>query len=173
MATTTDQWSNWSLTDSASGRSLIEFTSLIDADFRRNGRVTTEPVENGGFSAYNKTQSPDDIYATLGIEGTAAELQDALDTLSTLKQGLTLFSFVTPDQEYKNLTLEGFDYRRTREDGMGVLYASLHMVEVRLVTTQYSTTKLSTTQVRRADNASSQEQGQVSSRLYEGLGRVY
>ena len=170
QSTFTDQWDNWSLT--SNGQSLVEFTSLIDADFRLNGRVSTEPVESGGFAAYNKVQSPNDIYATLGVQGTAAELQDVLDTLVRLKQGLATFSFVTPEQEYQNLTLEGFDYKRSRENGIGVLFVSLHMLEIKQVSSRYSTATLSTSQVRRADNASTENQGQTESRLYEFSGRL-
>lgn len=133
----TSQWSRWTLADK-SGKPVVEFTTFISLDAQHEGRVVTNPVEEGSFSSYNKTQNPFTGKVTLGRQGTPSELQTTIDALKKLKEGTTLFSLVTPEYEYKNLTLESFSYTRKREDGVNVLYVELSLVEVREVTVQYT-----------------------------------
>jgi hypothetical protein len=148
-----EKWNRWTLSDE-DANAILEFTSFVQADFRDEGRVASEPIEEGSFAAYNKTDSPLDAYVTLGIQGEPDELQDALDKLRALKKETATFSVITPEQEYEKITLESFNYTRKREDGLNSLYVELHLVEVREIAPQYSTVALPAKKCRNSDNAS-------------------
>ena len=49
---------------------------------------------------------------------------------------------MTPNAEYPDLNLEGFNYSRKRENGLGVLFVELSLLEVRQVRAQYTNAKL-------------------------------
>lgn len=131
----------WSL-NNASGERVVEFTSFISLDLRDEYTVVTGPVEEGSFANYNKTASPLEIDCSLGIEGDDATLSTALDALNALAAGTELVSLVTPDTEYDNLNLHSVSYRRRREDGLGVLWLDLKLIEVRQVKAEYTNARV-------------------------------
>lgn len=127
----------WTLID-GDGNAAVEFTSFLSLDLRAASKVVTGPVEEGSFVSYNKVEAPLEIDVSLGIQGTDAELQAALDRLDDLQATTELINLVTPDSEYQFLNLEEHSYRRKREEGLGVLWVDLSFVEVRQVTPQYA-----------------------------------
>lgn len=151
-ASTFDSWLNkasnrWAIV-SEDGQQVIVFTSFISFELRSDGRVVSAPVEEGSFASYNKLGSPLEINVTLGFAGTDTELQDALDTLATLQAGTQLIGLVTPNAEYQSLNLEGYNYTRKRENGLGALFVELMLTEVRQVRTQYTNSRLAPRQER-------------------------
>ena len=154
----------WLLAD-GNGNSLVTFQSFISCEVNDEGEVLKMPTENGGFAAYNKIADSLRIRAQLALQGTDADIQQQLTTLKALKEGTQTFSLVTPTIEYRNMTLEGMNYSRKREDGLKVCYVELMMVEVREVEAQYTDTKrrrLTRKKVKNADCASSQATGKTT-----------
>ena len=131
----------WLLTDE-DGNPVISFTSFISAEIRCEGQAVSAPVEEGSFASYNKVNTPSEFAVSLGIQGDDAALQAALDTLTTLQAGTQLVNLVTPNAEYTSLNLEGFNYRRRREDGLGVLFVDLSLIEIKQVEARYTNVKL-------------------------------
>ena len=101
MPDTTEQW-----TLMKDGTALITFTSMLEANVQSDSAVLEEPLEQGSFAAFNRVQYSDVFRVKLAIEGDAADLQKAQETLKQLKSGTDTFSLVTPDYEHENLTLE-------------------------------------------------------------------
>lgn len=128
----------WTLTDEG-GATLIAFTSFLSASVKDGGGVVSAPVERGGFAAYNKTENPLEATVSLAVQGDDAALQQVLDGLRELKSSTRLCSLVTPEAEYPSLTLESYNYSRTREAGLGLLVVDLQLKEVRQVETRYAT----------------------------------
>lgn len=135
---TTGQWS----LNNASGEAVVRFTSFLSLDLRNESLVVSGPVEEGGFATYNKVETPLEVDVSLGIEGDDATLQTVLDTLDKLQAGTELLSLVTPNAEYQDLNLEGFNYRRRREDGLGVLWVDLSLVGVKQVKAEYANARV-------------------------------
>ena len=153
----------WLLADE-NGNSLVTFQSFISCEVNDEGEVLKMPTENGGFAVYNKVADSLRIRAQLALQGTDADIQQQLTILKALKEGTQTFSLVTPTIEYRNMTLEGMNYSRKREDGLKVCYVELMMVEVREVEAQYTDTKrrrLTRKKVKNADCASSQATGKT------------
>jgi hypothetical protein len=155
-----NKWNRWELTDENANR-IIEFTSFLSSDMRYDGTVSTEPLELGGFAAYNKNASPVEGDVVLGIQGEPDELQDALDKLADLRGGTDRFSLITPEREYRNMTLESFNFTRKREDGLNSLYVELRLVEIREVTPQYANVALPPSKCRNSDNAGKANTGKA------------
>lgn len=131
----------WSL-NKASGERVVEFTSFISMDLRDEYNVVTGPVEEGSFASYNKVAAPLEIDVSLGVEGDDATLSMALDALNKLTGSTEIVSLVTPEIEYCDMNLRSVSYRRRREDGLGVLWLDLKLIEVRQVETQYTNVEL-------------------------------
>ena len=141
------------------GRTLITFTSMLEASVQSDSSVPEEALEQGSFAAYNRTQYSDVFRVRLAIEGDASELQQAQETLKKLKSGTDTFSLVTPDYEHENLTLESYDYMRNQRQGYGLLVVDLRLKEIREV--QTGTATLTTAQCKNASNASKQKTGRT------------
>lgn len=124
-----DPFDAWILADSR-GREIITFQTFIAMNLNASGQVANVPMERGAFSIYNKIQHPTRISVMIGCQGEPNELQKAINTLIRLKREASTFSLVTPEQEYKNLTLESFSFSRKREEGTNVLYVSLEIVQI-------------------------------------------
>lgn len=133
--------SQWSL-NNASGERVVQFTSFLSMDLRDEYTVVTGPVEEGSFASYNKVASPLEIDVSLGIEGDDATLDAALEALNQLTASTEILSLVTPESEYQNMNLESLSYRRRREDGLGVLWLDLKLIEVRQVKAQYTNVRV-------------------------------
>jgi len=141
---------------------VLRFNSLLELNVESGGTVPEQVIEQGGFAAYNKTQEPLKIEASVAIEGTPADLQAALGTLNLLKEDTKIFSVVTPEFEYVSMTLESFSYSRKREEGRGVLYIQMNLVEVREVATATTSVKLPPKKCKRKDCASQKNNGKGS-----------
>ena len=141
------------------GRTLITFTSMLEAHVQSDSVVPEEALEQGSFAAYNRTQYSDVFRVRLAIEGDASELQQAQETLKKLKSGTDTFSLVTPDYEHENLTLESYDYMRNQRQGNGLLIVDMRIKEIREV--QTGTATLTTAQCKNASNASKQKTGRT------------
>lgn len=131
----------WTL-NTASGVPAVAFTSFLGFELRNESRVVSSQVEEGSFATYNKVETPLEVTVSLGLQGDDAELQGALDTLNALQAGTELISLVTPTAEYRDLNLEGFNYRQRREDGLGALWVELSLVGVKQVAAEYANVKL-------------------------------
>ena len=166
--TLNSSWDRWTLADQ-NAAAIVEFTSLISLDVRDEGQVASEPIEEGSFTSYNKTDSPLEVYTTLGVQGEPDALQSVIDRLRELKRSTTTFSLVTPEQEYENLNLESFNYVRRREDGLNALYVELHLVEIREVQSSYSNVALPASKCRNSDNASKVNTGKAQAEQRESV----
>lgn len=137
----------WGLKDSHGNDALL-FASFISCEVRNEGQIVSAPVEEGSFASYNKVAKPISVLLSISMQGDDAYLQASLDQLQRLKTGLEMLIVVTPNEEYSNLNLESYSYRRAIDQGLGVVYADLVLNEVRQVRRQYSNSRLAPRQRR-------------------------
>lgn len=150
----------WALVNMEGLEDAITFTSFIDADIKDEGKVVSAQVEEGSYATYNKTDSPLAITVTLGLQGTDGELQDAIQTLEGLREGMDLLGLDIPVITYGDLALEAFDYQLKRENGRGCLFCTLHLVSVLQVEAEYTDAKVAPEQNRGKVQPKQQGQGQ-------------
>lgn len=118
----------------------VDFSSMQEFTAEKSSRLPDEPIEKGSFAVYNRVIEPRSITCRLSVEGSAADLQNAIDRLTQLSENDEKITLTTPEQNYKNLMLESFDYRRDAANGRGVLYVDLRFKEVREVQSAQTTT---------------------------------
>ena len=155
----------FSLVDSETSLSAFDFDSLIQFEVRAEGMVVSSPIEQGSFASYNKVDSPNYIEVQLAKQGTDDVLQAALKTLDDLQTTASKVNFVTPVAEYQGYTLESYDFSMNSRDGLGVLYLTLRLVEIREVTPQYTDSKaISSKDAKRPGDASTIDKGKVQAK---------
>ena len=134
------RYNGWLLADSK-GRAIVDFKTFISMNVQASGKVVSVPLESGLFCSFNKVQSPTRIQVMLGCQGEPDELQKVINKLTILKKEATTFSLVSPEQEYKDLTLESYNFSRKREEGVNVLYVTLNLVQIAPMEPDYSNKK--------------------------------
>ena len=95
----------------------VDFNSMQEFSAEKGSRLPDEPIEKGSFATYNRVIEPRSITARLSIEGGASKLQSAIDRLTDLCENDETITLTTPEQSYKNMMLESFDYRRDSSNG--------------------------------------------------------
>ena len=141
----------------------VAFSAMLEFSAEKSSRLPDEPIEKGSFATYNRIIEPRSITCQLGVSGTAQQLQSEIDRLTTLAENDEKITLVTPEQSYKNMMLESFDYRRSAENGRGVLYVDLRFKEIREVAPQQTTTS-----VEEPIDAEDAEDGSVCDDIDEG-----
>lgn len=156
----TKQSRSWTIVNKNTGAEIVQFTSIIDFAASHPSDAVEETIENGSFISYNKTSGPVTIDTTLGYSGALEDRQTTLNKLELLRSSLDTFSFVTPEMEYKNMTLCGFEQpQRTNAYAANILILSLHMKEVRYATSQYYDGDLPSYQVQNQEDMTAAHSG--------------
>lgn len=158
----TKQSRSWTIVNKNTGAEIVQFTSIIDFAASHPSDAVEETIENGSFISYNKTSGPITIDTTLGYSGALEDRQTTLNKLELLRSSLDTFSFVTPEMEYKNMTLCGFEQpQRTNSYAANILILTLHMKEVRYATSQYYDGDLPSYQVQNQEDMTVAHSGTV------------
>ncbi|MGL4208300.1 MAG: phage baseplate protein, partial [Candidatus Adiutrix sp.] len=104
---------------------------LISLTVKGGGEVLSHPVEGNSFASYNKISGPLNINVSLGFGGSEPRQEEALSQLEKMRHEALLVAFSSPSAYYPSLTLQSYDYERTREKGSHLLICNLHLLEVR------------------------------------------
>jgi hypothetical protein len=126
--------------NSTQGR--LEFQSMLEMSSEESTNLPTESIEKGSFANYNRIVEPIELRCRLAYQGYPSQIQSAIETLKTLKNGMDTVTFITPFETYENFMLESFDYRRDNHTGHNVLIADLRLKELREVETQKTTSSV-------------------------------
>lgn len=118
----------------------VSFDSMVEFTAEKSSRLPDEPIEKGSFSTFNRIIEPRSISCRLAVKGGASDLQNAIDRLTDLAENDEKITLTTPEQSYKNMMLESFNYRRDANNGRGVLYVDLQFKEIREVASAQTTT---------------------------------
>lgn len=90
------------------GTPIIDFKTLLKAEYKSSGSVVSAPIELNSFASYNKTTEPREYSFTVALQAPNNDFSSAVSKLEELKKGTELFSFVTPYLVFNSLTLEGY-----------------------------------------------------------------
>ena len=90
------------------GTPIIDFKTLLKAEYKSSGSVVSEPIEMNSFAAYNKTTEPREYSFSVALQAPNNDFSSAISKLEELKNGTELFYFVTPYLVFNSLTLEGY-----------------------------------------------------------------
>ncbi len=122
--------------------------------FKNEWNVTTAPVQEGAFAAFNKTNNPFEITLRMTKGGSVADRQKFLDKLDTIAASLDAYKIVTPERTYLRCNITS--YRVTRDgpkDAYFLTEVEITFIEIREVAAQYTNTAANT---QNAKNPSAQ-----------------
>lgn len=102
----------------------VEVDSVVELSARKESQVSDYRIETGSFSSYNKVRIPGTVNVMITRGGNQTQRKVLLAWLEENAEKTTVFDIVTPDNIYKNMTLEAFEVRRTaREGGASLIMA--------------------------------------------------
>jgi len=131
---------SWGIVDS-SGNDVLTPDSFIEFEYKEEYKIPVYPIEQGGFSSYNKVAIPFDLRLTVTCGGQGASTrEDFLLSVESLLSSTTLVSVITPNDTYDNCNLIHFDYRREAKQGLSLLIVQLWFQEVRIAQASVPTT---------------------------------
>lgn len=144
----------WGIFDSA-GAPIASYDSVYSVHYDNDSKISDYPVEQGGFSSYNKVETPFDAVVALNCGGNDARRSAFQVAIEAARKSLQLYSVLTPEFTYLSCNITGIGFSRECTDGAYIVKAILRVREVR----QQATSSFSATQD--ASAADPQSQGQV------------
>lgn len=146
----------WGLYDQ-DGRRAVVFDAFLGVRFRNGGKISSFPVEQGGFSSFNKVDTPYDAAIRLAHSGDMASRNVMLSVLERIVRSTDLYSVVTPEIVYASANLVNYAYTRDTRGGSSQLIVELYLEEVR------QTAVAQFTETEEPSGADPQSNGQVQS----------
>jgi hypothetical protein len=110
---------------------VISPDSVMELDLNADSQVNSHPVEQGGFSAYNRVQEPITIRLMLACQGKNMTRSAFLSALDDLREGTQIVTVSTPDASYPNMVLRGYSYKKQSDRGAVTIWADTTWVEER------------------------------------------
>ena len=131
----------WSILDE-SGEKAFNFDTFQSADVKKESKVTSMPVENGSFTSYNMVQAPKELNCMISKRGFVPDLMAFVDALMSYVDSTNLVTVITPEHEFENMKITKFNYTRSADNGVDVIYAELSCIEIREVTSQFTNVRV-------------------------------
>jgi hypothetical protein len=134
----------WGVFDS-SGTQVIVPDSHIDFDNRNEWRVSTYPIQSGGFASYNKVIVPAEYTLRMTKGGTLASRTAFLAQVAAVASSLNLYTILTPEQSYLNCNVTRYEVTRKGVEGAYFLAeVDIFFTTINAITAQYSTANAQT-----------------------------
>jgi hypothetical protein len=130
--------------------------STFSFDYTKETRVSSFPLERGGFANYNKVEIPGSPVVTLILDGNEDDRTRFLEAVDAACISTDLFSVVTPEITYANYTITRYNYSRRAQKGATLLMVDIVLEEIRTVSASF--TALSTASITNPQNAAATPQ---------------
>lgn len=114
------------------GEPVIAADNTIDFEFKQDNPISNYPVEQGGFQTYDKVQLPADIRMRFSAGGSETNRQDFLSSIDAVMNTTDLYDVVTPEVVYTSYNFTHRDFKRTSQNGVGLITVDLWLEEVRV-----------------------------------------
>ena len=113
------------------GAPVVAADTVTSLGYEQNWAVAEYPVERGGFESYDKVNNPFRIRIQFVSGGSEEKRQALLDSIAGIGDQLALFDVMTPEEIYVSVNVDGYSYRRTSNNGLGLMIVDVTLVEVR------------------------------------------
>lgn len=137
------------------GRQVVVFETFLEITFEHSGQISSFPVEQGGFSSFNKVEKPFEAKIKLAHAGDQASRNVMLSVLERIAGSTELYAVVTPEITYPSANLVKYSYSRGDKNGSSLLIVDLTLSEVRQTAVPLSSA------TREPSGADQQSNGQV------------
>lgn len=110
--------------------------SMISIEFKSDNRVLNYPIQKGSFQSYNKLITPYSARIRMTKSGTDADRQEFLSSIDAAANSLDVYDIVMPDTFYNDANITGYEYKRTSENGVGLLSVEILLQQVLTTATE-------------------------------------
>lgn len=117
------------------GEPVIEADNTISFDLKQDLPVSDYPVEDGGFQSYDKVELPADIRLRMSCGGSVEERQAFLDSIEENINTTDLYDILTPERVFTGYCFTHRDFRRTAQNGVGLIVVDLWLTNIRVTST--------------------------------------
>ena len=114
---------------------IILADSVVEVAYRRDFQISDYPIEQGGFSSYNKVRIPFDARVTFAKGGMDSDRAAFLSSIQSVAGDLNLYNVICPDDQFLNVNVMHVDYRRRAQNGVGLLLVEVWLQEIRISAT--------------------------------------
>ncbi len=121
---------SWGILDDT-GTPAIVPDSFLGIEVMPTSEVCDYPVEKGSFASFNKVTRPIVIELRIAKGGSTSSRSAFLTSLQNAKDGTGVFTIVTPEGTYPNMSLNAYPYRKTETEGAGMIVANCRFAEIR------------------------------------------
>lgn len=122
--------SQWAVVDS-NGRLFCDYDTVETVEDSAQAQVPTEPQEGGKIYAYDKVPEPSSVTVTLLFGGDYVKQNAALSKITGYVSGTDVFTIITPEQVYENMTVTGYAKTRAANGNMNMLSITVNFLEIR------------------------------------------
>lgn len=107
--------------------------AVVGFDYRAERRPAEFPIEDGGFSSYNKVQEPYEGKVSITVGGSNQDRATFMTDAEAILASLELYTIATPEFLYSNVNVSHIDYRRESRRGVTLLTIDFWCQEIRIV----------------------------------------
>lgn len=115
------------------GAPVVVCDNVVAFDHKADWAISDYPVEGGQFESYNKVTIPYDVRLVFTAGGSEANRAALLNSLRAIVGDLNYYDAVSPEAVYTPVNLVHLDYRRTAQNGVGLIIVSVWCRQVRQV----------------------------------------
>lgn len=121
-----------------SGAPAVLADNVAAFDYKEDWAISDYPLERGAFESFNKVKIPFDVRLVFTAGGSEARRAALLASLQAIVGDLNFYEAVTPERVYPSINLIHLDYRRSAQNGAGLLVVNVFCQEVRQTTSSGS-----------------------------------
>lgn len=128
------------------GEAVVIADAVTAIEYKKDSHISDYPIEGGKFETYNKVAQPFDVRVTFIAGGSDSNRALFLSSVESIVDDYNLYSVITPEATYQNCNVVHHDYRRTTQNGRGIIAVTVWLKQVRVSTSSTSSTGASTAQ---------------------------
>jgi hypothetical protein len=140
------------------GAPVVAADSIQSVDFKKEAILADYPVEEGGFETYDKVRVPFEARVRCAAGSNIGNRQGLLDSIMAIVDDLNFYDVVTPEETYTPVNVIHYDYRRTMQNGVGLIIVYVWLREVIVAVSSSGSPTMSP---QNPSSAAPQSQGQV------------
>lgn len=115
------------------GRPVVACDNVVAFDHKADWAIADYPVEGGQFESFNKIPIPYDVRLVFTAGENQANRGALLNSLRAIAGDLKFYDAVSPEAVYTPVNIVHVDYRRTAQNGVGLIAVSVWCRQVRQV----------------------------------------
>jgi hypothetical protein len=113
------------------GSPVVVADTVTSFGYKQSWSIADYPVERGGFESYDKVNTPFHVNIQFVAGGSPARREALLNSIAAIGDELTLYDVLTPEATYIGVNVEGYEYRRTSQNGLGLMIVDVDVLEIR------------------------------------------